>query len=72
MTRKDFELIAEAISNVHQDNETEGTPFVRFTFVVDALASALASTNPRFDKHKFIAACCTQDYRAPKGISQYD
>lgn len=63
MTKKDFELIAralraaratEALTNVQLYNEG-------WTNGVDAaaseLADALATTNPRFDRARFLEAC---------------
>lgn len=48
MTRKDFELIASTIRGFE--------PFVRL-HIADEFATALASTNPRFDRARFLAAC---------------
>jgi hypothetical protein len=52
MTKKDFELIAEAIkeitaSDYPQDRKDKAQLF----------ASVLATTNPRFDSARFLSAC---------------
>ena len=63
MTRKDFQLIADALVNLRtfeaHDSEMSETVAraVRYSSVVDALASALATTNPRFDRDRFLGAC---------------
>jgi hypothetical protein len=49
MTRKDFELLAKAISLIEQGQ-------VRHEMVAIAIAHCRA-TNPRFDAEKFRAAC---------------
>jgi hypothetical protein len=63
MTRKDFNLIAETIrqlpsfelgTDVERGPETE---VVRFTALCHRFAEALATTNPRFNTDRFIAAC---------------
>ena len=58
MTKKDFELIAEAIAGMQdkydgQDWSINGAmyPFAR------QLADALEKSNPRFDSEKFLKAC---------------
>jgi hypothetical protein len=54
MTRKDFELIAGAVANA-------GSQFRRsqrtVADVTESLADALATTNPNFDRDRFLAAC---------------
>ena len=49
MTRRDFELIAAAVRKASENGLTD--------HVATALARALAGTNPRFDRARFIAAC---------------
>jgi hypothetical protein len=58
MTRKDFELIAEAISGMKDKYDGEDWtingamyPFAR------QLADALQTTNPAFDYFRFLTAC---------------
>jgi len=59
MTKKDFELIAAALAN-------ERTPFMvgHHKYAIDNIAltlvDALATTNPRFDRARFLAACGVQ------------
>jgi hypothetical protein len=57
MTRRDFKLIAAVIRDVDEafawDEETAA-------YIVRTFASALATTNPRFDWGKFEAACRSQ------------
>ena len=56
MTRKDFELIAETIRNLSVTTDPLLADAIRST-VADQFADALASTNPRFDRGRFIRAC---------------
>ena len=64
MTKKDYQLIAEAISNARSflNDGYYGLPepaerkAVRFAIYRD-LADSLAADNPRFDRVKFRAAC---------------
>lgn len=56
MTRKDFELIAGALlaaKNLGDDNEGA----VPFGEICQILADSLATTNPRFDRVRFLRAC---------------
>ena len=51
MTKKDFELIARVLKytrNVEPESHR---------LYVEAFASVLANTNPRFDHAKFVRAC---------------
>ena len=63
MTRKDFQLIADAVRQLrtfeaHDAELSEDVAHaVRWSSVADALASALATTNPRFDRDRFLGAC---------------
>ena len=50
MTKKDFILIAKAIGRVDTTNRTKK----RFA---DSLADSLLTTNPQFDRTKFVLAC---------------
>lgn len=61
MTKRDYELIAEAIRtfsvgkrDVQQDGEVREDLALHFS-------SALASTNPHFDSERFIRACTEVD-----------
>lgn len=53
MTRKDYVLIAEAI---RRENDAPGYA-EKNRGVVYAIAAALASENPRFDRARFLKAC---------------
>ena len=59
MSRKDFILIAETIKALTSFTTTNPTcdDAVRFSVIVNQFADALATTNPRFDKARFTAAC---------------
>lgn len=61
MTRKDYVVIARAVSNATREFGEEGVgdggAFDGIDTVVDFLASALKQDNPRFDRERFIAAC---------------
>ena len=66
MTRKDFELIAKVLkeardsSMYHVPNGSE-SPFIHgINNAAYVLANALATTNPRFDRARFLAACGVQ------------
>jgi len=66
MTRKDFQLIADAVRQLrtfeaHDAELSEDVAHaVRWSSVADTLASALATTNPRFDRDRFLEACGQQ------------
>jgi hypothetical protein len=49
MTRRDFELIAGALRNAGSLGVTR--------HVAEALADALATSNARFDRERFLEAC---------------
>ncbi len=58
MTKKDFELIAAAVSRASAWQPTEHvTRAYALQHVADELADALATTNPKFDRARFLAAC---------------
>ena len=67
MTRKDFRLIAETIRLLPSFDlpplDSWGSHFdaVRFNVIVSKFADALADTNPRFDRQRFISACNGKD-----------
>ena len=58
MTRKDFELIAEAISGMKDkyDGEDWTINGAMYPFAFQ-FADALAGTNPAFDRARFLSAC---------------
>ena len=57
MTRKDFCLIADVIKELPSFECTQDNDVVRHSVIVERFACALASTNPRFNRQRFIAAC---------------
>lgn len=54
MTRGHFQLIAEALSESMEVEEADQTTI---RLVAIKLANRLRSTNPTFDRHKFLSAC---------------
>jgi len=59
MSRKDFQLIAETIKQLPSFTTTNPAcaDAVRFDAIVSSFADALRSTNPRFDRERFVSAC---------------
>lgn len=55
MTRKDYELIAEALDHVYRQTELAEAQY-GVKLAAHRIADALASTNPRFDRERFIFA----------------
>jgi hypothetical protein len=53
MTRKDYELIAKVL----KDFTPEDGVFIERNQIVEDLAKALATENPRFDRERFLVAC---------------
>ncbi len=56
MTRKDYELIAGVMRRLYLGHDDWQRTLPQ---VASALADALQSTNPQFDRVRFIAACKT-------------
>lgn len=56
MTKKDYEVIAQRLRycNQHCDSDDEANIV---EWVSEHIADALLSTNPRFDRERFITAC---------------
>lgn len=61
MTRRDFRAIAGAVWSARRavDPSKHGA----IQYVSNALAEALAQTNPAFDRARFLAACETGNER---------
>jgi hypothetical protein len=62
MTRKDFELIARAVRGLDcfsYQYDGADMPSARFQ-AATAMADALGSTNPAFDRARFLTACGVQ------------
>lgn len=71
MTKAHFELLAETVANDVADHTAEGTTLVDVGRVIHALADMCASTNPNFDRDRFVGACTTVNYRAPRNVTRY-
>jgi hypothetical protein len=56
MTKRDFELIALTVRVSYATEDLT----IRRTLAED-FASVLATTNPRFDRARFVAACMGED-----------
>lgn len=54
MTRKDFVLIAQAVHEIVLDRPT--SPTAALEYVAISLADALETTNPAFDRKRFLEA----------------
>lgn len=52
MTRKDFQLIADAISELNNYDGDDA-----YSYIANVFADRLADTNPRFDRNRFLEAC---------------
>jgi hypothetical protein len=52
MTRKDFQLIADTLRNA-----SEVVDELALSTLADMFAEQLATTNPNFDKARFVKAC---------------
>jgi hypothetical protein len=57
MTRKDFVVIASTLDRIRLDFDMDGEDTVSLRLVAEELADALARTNDRFDREKFLTAC---------------
>lgn len=55
MTRKDYELIANAIARTTADNGASAGK-VKQDLIIN-IAASLRDDNPRFDVNRFISAC---------------
>lgn len=57
MTRKDYELVAQALNSTQLAEVFSLPHFQQWTADVEAVADALAADNDRFDRERFLAAC---------------
>ena len=57
MTRKDYVLIAQTLSDLMKDFNNCGDDSVSLSLVAEELADTLANDNPRFDRARFLEAC---------------
>jgi hypothetical protein len=56
MTSKDFELIAAALLAAKPDGKAAQKGYISWVQCVTNIADALATTNPRFDRARFLQA----------------
>jgi hypothetical protein len=76
MTKKDFELIARAMDDAQyairqkENPEAIATLLDGVSYACDYIADALATSNPRFDRERFLTACGVQS-SAPFKVGQY-
>lgn len=66
MTRRHFETIAAQVAGVRctetiRHRESAAAIEATCDEIARALASALAATNPRFDRDRFLAACAVSE-----------
>ena len=57
MTKKDYELIAGVMARLSADFNNGGEDTVSLSLVAQELADVLSTTNPRFDRARFLSAC---------------
>lgn len=63
MTKKDFKLIADALRRAKPaltpdtEDKWEAAQYAQYEWTVMMAANALNSTNPRFNRARFIEAC---------------
>jgi len=66
MTRRDFKVIAEIISELREDasqvNTRNLTRWIDSSDLVSELCDYFRTCNPRFDDVKFISACQAKEY----------
>lgn len=65
MTKKDYELIASVLRQAKYVNKTSADTKV-WERICLLHASALGTTNPRFDRDKFLKACGVVGYECPE------
>lgn len=61
MTRKDYQLIAAALRLARTTNPTSKAHRIALADAAIILARELANDNPRFDRARFLAACCIEE-----------
>ena len=60
MTRKDYEVVAEALAEARPD-PLDVDQVKQWQRDVVAIAAALIDENPRFNQDRFLDACCFVD-----------
>lgn len=66
MTRADFKIVADTISHLRGLQKHIESYDHLLDVVAQSLATSLATTNPRFDEDKFLAACGYQTQEKEK------
>ena len=61
MTRKDFQLIADAVKETRRLDQYQNYPEI-LDVVSEKLASKLTSTNAAFKRERFLCACGHTEY----------
>lgn len=69
MTRKDYELIAEALEGALPKYRLHDLPKDVWLDCVEAIADALWANNQRFDRGRFLIACGALN-EAPPGTGE--
>ena len=59
MTRRDFEFLAQAIKDMQQLTDSNG--YMSRYDVAQVIAGRLETTNPRFNRSRFMTACNVAD-----------
>ena len=62
MRPKHFNLISKAVRDGLDDYEVELAKLSQAEYIAFKLADALAETNPRFDRERFLSDCGTLRY----------
>jgi hypothetical protein len=57
MTRKDFQLIADALKDSKPTTGEARAIHDQWNLTVSKVTDSLATTNPRFDRKAFVKAC---------------
>ena len=58
MTKKDFALLAEMIRFMGLEEPVRKDRETLRVYLAKEMADTLAGTNPRFDRERFLRACC--------------
>ena len=57
MTKKDYELFANAVYRLKPNHAEEDKPCLRFSELVGLLGDCFSQDNPAFQRTKFMTAC---------------
>lgn len=61
MTRKDYQLIAQAINAPFVSDSLDMSDYAERERIANRLADSLKADNPRFDRARFLKACGLED-----------